>query len=53
MLDLRLVLRQSRRLFLWIIWIIYINFIKYNNILVGIAESNNFDLILNPKIWEE
>ena len=32
---------------------IYINFIKYNNILVGIAESNNFDLILNPKIWEE
>ena len=32
---------------------IYINFIKYNNILVGIAESDNFDLILNPKIWEE
>jgi hypothetical protein len=27
--------------------------IKYNNILVGISDDNNFDLILNPKIWED
>lgn len=27
--------------------------IKYNNILVGISDENNFDLILNPKIWED
>lgn len=27
--------------------------IKFDNILVGISEDNNYDLILNPKIWED
>jgi hypothetical protein len=27
--------------------------IKFKNILIGISNDSNYDLILNPKIWED